>query len=530
MFRISELLRLVTLALVALSFARAGRGDTLQVPGDFLTIQAAIDAAVSGDVVVVAPGTYFENIDFLGKSVTVTSSGGPATTTIDGGATSSVALFNSGEGLASVLQGFTLRNGGPDFDSPCFADGGGVCIEDSSPTIEGNIIIENLACAGAGIAVGFGSPAIRRNVIARNRQGGCSGGVGGGGISVRGASTAQIIGNLISDNTTGASGGGISLFASGNPVIEGNVIKGNSGDRGGGIWLVNDSGAVITNNLIIENRATEGGGIFWLIPSGPPIVVNNTIVGNISARGSGILADGFDADAQLINNIVVAAPGQTAIVCGDFNDPNAPQFAFNNVFSPSGAAYGGICGNPTGVNGNISADPLFTDAAAGDYRLQAGSPSVDAGDNGAIFLPVSDIEGKPRVVDADGDDIAVVDMGAFERALLLCNVDLSLERRILRLEFDLASTEPVTWGVWIAVRHFILPLWSVELPAVEPPVSFALPWANFPAVGQIAIITTFSTTAKGLVCLDVDQLDSGGPGASEETLQYLLLQKKAPAR
>ena len=51
-------------------------------------------------------------------------------------------------------------------------------------------------------------------------------------------------------------------------------------------------------------------------------------------------------------------------------DSNPPQFRFNNVFSVSGAAYGGICADQTGVNGNISADPLFVNSAAGDYHLQ----------------------------------------------------------------------------------------------------------------------------------------------------------------
>ena len=69
------------LTLVALAVSPALFGQTTHdVPADFATIQAAIDAALDGDTVLVAPGTYVENIDFLGKAITVTSSGGAATT------------------------------------------------------------------------------------------------------------------------------------------------------------------------------------------------------------------------------------------------------------------------------------------------------------------------------------------------------------------------------------------------------------------------------------------------------------------
>ena len=68
------------------------------------------------------------------------------------------------------------------------------------------------------------------------------------------------------------------------------------------------------------------------------------------------------------------------------------MFAFNNVFSASGTAYGGICPDQTGNNGNISADPLFVDPVHGKYHLQPGSPAIDAGDNTAPNLPGTDCE------------------------------------------------------------------------------------------------------------------------------------------
>jgi hypothetical protein len=68
--------------------------------------------------------------------------------------------------------------------------------------------------------------------------------------------------------------------------------------------------------------------------------------------------------------------------------------------------------NPTGANGNISADPRFVDPAA-DFHLQAGSPAIDQGtDDNA---PEKDFDQNPRNADGDGDGIGGQDMGAFER-------------------------------------------------------------------------------------------------------------------
>ena len=93
-------------------------------------------------------------------------------------------------------------------------------------------------------------------------------------------------------------------------------------------------------------------------------------------------------ETELTNNIIVAKPGQSGLYCGDFNDQNPPIIRFNNIFSAGGLAYGGGCSNKTGTDGNISADPLFTDPAQGDYHLQQVSPSIDAGDNLTPNLPI----------------------------------------------------------------------------------------------------------------------------------------------
>jgi hypothetical protein len=396
------------------------QSTTIRVPADQPTIQSAINVATNGDTVLVAPGTYFEKIDFGGKGITVTSESGPQVTIIDAGNTDPVVSFTSGEGRDSVLNGFTLQNGRTNFSGVgAPPDGGGIVVAGSSPTITNNVITNNHSSRGSGIGINFGSPLIRLNTITGNINDVTIGG-GGGGILISGEGSAEILDNVISNNVN-SSGGGIYIPGAGaTPIIKRNVIKGNSvalGAQGGGIYTVNNSSPLIVQNLITGNRASSGGGIYWLVPDGVrgPILVNNTIVDNDAVtNGSGVFADGVDDQVELTNNIIVAKPGQTGLFCGSFDGHIDPIIRFNNIFSAVGMAYGGSCADSTGTDGNISADPLFTNPTQGDYHLQQGSPSIDSGDNLTPNLPDTDVDGDPRVLDGDGNGTAIVDMGVDE--------------------------------------------------------------------------------------------------------------------
>jgi parallel beta-helix repeat protein len=405
----------LALLLLGLLTSSAAAQTTIRVPTDQPTIQAGIGAALPGDTVLVAPGTYAERITYSGKAITVASEMGPVFTIIDGGGAGVVVTFNAGETRSAVLRGFTVTNGGG-------FSGGGVAVSNASPTIEGNIITGNTGCDGVGITVSFGSPLIVGNQITSNVRTGCSGGVGGAGVKVVGAASTVIEENLIADNwLADGNGGGISLFAAGTPVVRNNVIARNTASgQGGGIWLANRSDALIVQNLIFANSAGEGGGVHWLVPSGArgPRLVNNTIADNyatMAGRGAAVFADGFDGNAIVANNLLIGPPGQTALHCGNFNDTRSPVVQFNDVFTPGGDAYGGICADQTGVNGNISVDPVFVAPGAYDYRLQPASSAIDAGNSLVPDVPGVDLDGNLRVADGKRDGVAVVDMGAHER-------------------------------------------------------------------------------------------------------------------
>ncbi|MCA8960313.1 MAG: right-handed parallel beta-helix repeat-containing protein [Planctomycetes bacterium] len=377
---------------------------TLTVPGDFATIQGAIVAAVDGDVIVVSSGTYAENINFLGKAITVQSVSGPSTTIVDAGGSGSVVTFQAGEMSDTVLSGFTITNGQA-------ADGGGIlCTGTGSPTILDCRVVANIAGDdGGGIYSIGGSPTIAGCEISDNTCGD-----DGGGLLCSGGAP-MIVDCLFSDNAAMGSptpnGGGIHTRDGSSPLITRCVIRGNFAEEGAGGIRCFNSDATITDCLIIGNSSgTNGGGVRAYDSS--PILTNCTIHGNSAITSAGGLESESSSSTVLVNSIVW---GNGA--------PTSPQLLAGGAGSLS-VTYSDVAGGWPGV-GNLDLDPEFVDAigpdgspATGDenFRLTASSPCVDAGSNVAPALPALDFEGDERVVDGDADGVAVVDMGADEVA------------------------------------------------------------------------------------------------------------------
>ncbi len=332
--------------LAAAAQAPARRYAVLSVPAKYPTIQAAIDSAVHGDTVLVAPGRYYENIRFKGKNIVVASQFARTRnvadierTIIDGSRpshpdTGTVVRFVNQEDTTAVLEGFTITGGTGTIwldakDLAYFREGGGILCELASPTIRYNHIVNNVAVSNES--------------------------------------------NVKGDSLLSAGGGGIRCGYA-EPTITNNVIRGNRGRYGGGIVLFHSAG-IVRNNLIADNSGGEdfGGGGLWLVGSLSyrlgTIVEHNTIVNNhvtgadttnprtMKGRGGGLITAA--TKVTLRNNIVwgnTQAGGQVGFA------PNNPPEMTNNLVQ------GGLPGA-----GNFDQDPKFAETTR--FTLASDSPA-----------------------------------------------------------------------------------------------------------------------------------------------------------
>jgi hypothetical protein len=421
-------------------------------------IQDAVDAANPGDEVLVTNGIYatggsvafggiITNRVLVDKPLNLQSVNGATVTTIVG--YQIPGTFYGDQAIRGVyltngasIDGFTISNGssrfGVDFSKLEENQGGGIycastnervsnCIISGNTTdYEGagtfggtynNCVISNNWLYYQSVDGGGACSAVLNNcMISQNygiRGGGASQSIlnncmvqgntafeAGGGTSESQLTACRLIGNSVTNSMPPAFGGGGSYAST---LFQCLVLQNLSASYGGGSYkdfiygcrIISNSASslgggtassVVNNSLIFGNSASSGGGAL----SG---TLNNcTVVGNSAAQSEG--GTGVDA----MNN---------CIVYGNFA-PNSTS----NYYAFSSSSIKFCCTAPLPIVsanfiGNISTQPLFINAAAGDFHFQPDSPCINAGNN-AYVTNTADLDGNPRIVGG------TVDIGAYE--------------------------------------------------------------------------------------------------------------------
>ena len=314
-------------------------GMVLRVPDEFGTIQEAIDVTFAEDTVKVAPGTYYENINFNGKNIVLKSTSGPESTIIDGNQNGSVVTFENGEDSTTILEGFTIQNGSAEV-------GGGIYCFHSNPSLENVTVSGNTASGnGGGISCDLSSPSLE-NVT-------------------------------VSGNTAESGGGGIFCWNGSNPSLVNVSVRSNTASswHGGGIYCENGSSPSLLNVTISGNTAFwDGGGI--TCSNSSPVLESVTISGNMAEIGGGIYCRNI-SNPSLVNTILWNDSPQE-IYLSSYND--SITIAYSNVQGGQDSIVTNDNGTVNWGEGNINVDPQLVDISNDDYHLSNLSPCIDAGD------------------------------------------------------------------------------------------------------------------------------------------------------
>ena len=389
---------------------------------DFDNIQAAIDAAVDGDTIIVSPGQYTVTapITFQGKAITVRSNSGPEQTTIrmsdspDDTDRASVIVFDNGETDRAILDGFTIT-GGQGCWSDSFAgifcqSGGGIFCSNASPTITNCIISGNQTLSqdqsqtvaggvflvnsssimtrctinnnsttywAGGMYIANGSPTITDCIISKNSVLHEDG--QGGGLIINGygsSCTAVLLRCTISGNSAPHSAGGIQVSSDAEPTFRNCVISNNTTQGGiGGILSSYGSSTTLINCTITRNSCVRIGGGIASGHNGKAIVKNCTITENIAGRHSGGITS-YDNSSITVKNCIVygnSAPSgpEIGLDYEYYKTPTSMNISYSDIKGGLSAAHIGQSTTLTWGEGNIDSDPLFADPDNSDFHLKS---------------------------------------------------------------------------------------------------------------------------------------------------------------
>ena len=347
----------------------------------YLHIQQAINDANNGDEIEVAPGTYYEAINFSGKAVRLYSSWGPQATTIDANGAYHVVQCISGEDANTILEGFTITGGNANGSWPDFC-GGGMLNNGTSPTVINCTFSMNTATErGGGMYNLSSSPIVTDCNFSKN--------------------TAQSF-----------AGGGMYNETGSNPIVTNCSFTGNTAaNDGGGIYNLNSSSPTITNCTFSGNSVYYCGGGIYNLNSSSPFVTNCTFFGNSVSYSGGYYGGGMynnNSSNPTVTNCIFWNDLDSEIL----NIDSSPIITYSDIQGGTGQLWFGT--------GCIDADPCFINADANDFHLSPYSPCIDAGNNAAVPSSITtDLSGLPRFIDSCKADTGsgtppIVDMGAYE--------------------------------------------------------------------------------------------------------------------
>lgn len=268
----------------------------------FPSIQAAVDAAASGDEIRIAQGAYTDTssragvsqVAYVSKTLTLRGGYSPDFAVRDPAGMPTVAdaqkkgraIYATGE-ISLTLDGLSITGGdatGMEGSPWAGSAGGGVYAISATVTISNVRVFSNTAHWGGGVYLLRGDAVLESNTIFGNEAQGF-----GGGVHIEQYGVSRLQNNVVFSNTASTGGGGVSI-SSEQAVLVGNDIHDNLASQyGGGIFLHGSDGATVSNNLILDNDGyVYGGGIaVWF--SDRVLVTGNTIQGNSSGSGGGYM-------------------------------------------------------------------------------------------------------------------------------------------------------------------------------------------------------------------------------------------------